>query len=522
MAAPLKQRLCFGQLPVPSEKADLFWSLKQAELRSITDAQLTALLLGTPEFQEVVIPMLDRIDQRNRTGYGNTMGRPPRFSSLQLESVLLYRRVAGLESVKETRERLFCDPEAHALLNLEGGLPSLKTMSRYIRERLEASERADAYRELDRRLRQRVYQLPGFDEEARILGMDGSQHGTRYTAPIPVYEKTRKTGHRKERIGWANDHIAKGQPGAVTAETAGFVGGHHAKSGKGWQLLGLWTEHGTLVAWDISPLNESEKPAAERVLATYEREVLPHRDTQTLSVLTADSGFNSGKIREQAQRARAVPNIHKASHKSVPNMEKEETENAEERNKNWRPFRHHHQPQYSNWRANGHEELRCKCGAGKTKRVFELGTSLSIATKGCCETCGNVRITVGQWRLARNGKHYVRCRREDRPDPSIGNSLTFNDGLSKEYGKDRFGFGESVHATIERRFGLLQDKSWTRDITEAETEFAIAFSAISVLLLERYAQQATATQVGNNEAGGSGGSVTSLSQAPVAPLPLAA
>jgi hypothetical protein len=61
--------------------------------------------------------------------------------------------------------------------------------------------------------------------------------------------------------------------------------------------------------------------------------------------------------------------------------------------------------------------------------------------------------------------------------------------LALEYGRDRFGFGESVHATINRRFGLLQDKSPMRDIVEVETEFAVAFSVVSVLLLEREARR---------------------------------
>jgi hypothetical protein len=42
---------------------------------------------------------------------------------------------------------------------------------------------------------------------------------------------------------------------------------------------------------------------------------------------------------------------------------------------------------------------------------------------------------------------------------------------------------------MERRFGLLKDKSWSRSLTEVETEFAIAASAISVLLLERAARR---------------------------------
>ena len=144
-------------------------------------------------------------------------------------------------------------------------------------------------------------------------------------------------------------------------------------------------------------------------------------------------------------------------------------------------------------------------------RFAQGSGAVSPTLKGQCHSCGDVTITSGRWRLGSGETHYVRCNRGDTPDPMIGNSLTFNDPLSREYGQDRFGFGESVHATINRRFGLLQDKSPMRDIAEVETEFAVAFSVVSVLLLEREARR----QEGEN--------VTPLPNSPAPQaLPLAA
>jgi hypothetical protein len=506
-----KNRNRYGQLPKPAERADLFWGNKQV---GITKAEHTARLIARPEFKETVGRELEAIDNRNRTGYGNKMGRPSKWSALQLESVLLYRRVAGLESIKETLVYLRDNAEACLVLGLGGKLPSLATLTRYMRQHFDESKRAELWLELERRLRQEVCQLPDFDEEARILGMDGSQHGTRYTAPIPALN------NKKERIGWANKHIAKGQPGAITAETAGFVGGNHPKSGKGWQLLGLFTEHGTPVAWDISPLNESEKVVAERVLASYESEVLPHRSRENVSVCTADAGFHSNPVREQLQSFGIVPNIHKASHKSDPREEEEQTKNAKKRNRTWFPFEHPSKPHYSNWEANGHGDIRCSCGEGLLKSEYPLRNKGVVpVTKGACSTCGNATFTSGQWRKASHANRWVRCYRGDEADPTIGNPLTFNNGLSREYGKDRFGFGESVHATIEKRFGLLKDKSWLRDITEVKTEFAIAFSAISVLLLERHAR---CQQSEDQAAPMPSPEAATSSQAEPSPLPLAA
>lgn len=478
-----RQRLRYGKLAAPSECADLYWGVNQPELADLTDARLTFLLLSSPEFEHVLGPKLDEIDWRNRTvGKGKKMGRPARWSARQLESVLLYRRVAGLESIKRTLERLHWDREALELLDLGERLPSRATLTRHQRQHFAKHERAQAYRELDRQLRQRVVQLPGFDQEARILGMDGSQHGTHFTAPIPERDNDGEyTGK------FVNAGIEPGQPRAITAPTAGYVGGHGPKSGTGWQMVGVFTEHGTLVAWDISPVNEGERAAAARALEAYEREVLPFRDPETISVLTADGGFSSPLLRSRLQELRVVPNIHKASHKADANTG---TSRARQLNDSWRVFQHPGKPHYSNWRANGHGEIRCDCGQAQLKSDIRASKSgyLTIATKGNCSNCGNVTITAGKWHSAQNPKRWVHSN-EGESDLSVGNPLTFNDQLAKAYGADRFGFGESVHATIRRRFGMLKDESWMRDINEVEAEFAVAASAISVLLLERCQRQ---------------------------------
>lgn len=476
------RRKCHGKLPVPAKRADLFWGTKQPELFDATDGQNAAWMIETPEFQRVFAPALEAVDRRNRTGFGKTAGRPSRWSALQLESVLIYRRMAGLESIKRTLLNLGADLEARQLLGFEDALPSAPTMTRYIRQHFDEDKRAALHRELDRQLRQEVVQRSGFDQEARIMGMDGSQHGTRFTAPIPQVGKDGKTTGKI-----VNAHKKPGEPGAITAPTAGYVGGHHPKSGRGWQMVGLFTEHGTPLAWDISSLNEAEVDAAERVLSSYETEIKPHRDPENFSVLTADAGFSANRLREQMQGLAVVPNIHRASHKKDYLQPDEETENASKRNKKWLPFRHPDKRHYKKWGVNGHGELSCSCGAGVTKREFPIRKNGSVVpvTKGHCLDCGDVTITSGQWKLSSRYTYFARCYRSDQADPLIGNSLTFNDPLSQEYGQDRYGFGESIHATIKRRFGLLKDRSWMRSIVEVETEFAIAMSAISVLLLKR-------------------------------------
>ncbi|MGZ5323278.1 MAG: hypothetical protein ACXWZ3_04270 [Solirubrobacterales bacterium] len=392
---PKERRLRYGKLPVPDPRADLYWGVNQPELQGLTNGQLAKLLMTSADFKAVIGPKLKQIDQRSRTGWGKNQGRPIRWTSEQLEAVLVYRRVSGLSTVKRTRERLHFDREAQSILGFDQGIPSEATMTRYLTKHFDPDERAELYRELDRRLRQRVTELPDFDQETRKLGLDGSQHPTHYTPPIPEADQNGKLTGRIR-----NADFAKGQPGAITAPDAGLVGGDNPKSGRGWQFVGLFSEHGTLLGWDISALNLPERAAAERVLKTYEKEILPRRGNETVSVCTADGGFSSPTLRRQMQELRIVPNIHKASHGDAERSKR----HAARRSNQWIPFNHPSKPHYKNWQANLHGELRCSCGQGATERIFNVGPTgnLGIATRGSCTTCGKVTITAGKWRRARD------------------------------------------------------------------------------------------------------------------------
>jgi hypothetical protein len=490
--AKQKKRLRYGALPSPDAQADLYWGIYQPELRGLTDAELVKLILDSPEFEAVLGSKLDEIDTRNRTLRGTkVMGRPSRWNARQLEAVLIYRRCTGTSTIKRARARLEADPSAQLLLGLGKAVPSEPTITRYLTQHFDPDERRDLYRELDRQLRHRIADLPGFDKECQKLGMDGSKHETRYTAPIPVYDKNGDFSH------YDNEDIPKGDPGAITAPDAGFVGKGNPKSGKGWQFVGLFSEHGTLLAWDISKLNSGEPQAAARVLDDYEREILPRRSKAKISVCSTDGGFNSAELRARLQELGIAPNIHKASHAKA----EVSLANVAELSRNWQPFEYPGKPHYRNWVANGHDEIRCQCGQGKTERVFKRGKrgGVLIATRGVCSTCGDVRITAGRWRRAQNPDRFVLAV-GGSADPSIGNPLTFHDQLANEYGRDRFGWNESIHATLHRRFGLL-NQSWMRSKTQVETEFAITASAISVLLLERARVQASVAKAQKPTAG---------------------
>lgn len=469
-ASAPKRRLRFGALPKPAARASCGWGKGRAELADLKPADLVRLVMGSPEFEQILGPTLDRVDERIR------IGRPIRWTARELESVLIYRRVSGLGTVKRTRERLSFDLRGRRLLGFDQ-LPSESTISRYICHHFAEHERSRLMKDLERSLRDKVCQLPGFQDEARILGLDGSQVAIRFTPPIP---ETNRKGKRTGRI--ANE-------GQITAPEAGFVGKSGGpKAGKGFQLIAMVTEHGTPVGWDISALQLYEGDGAQRVLEDYRSNVLPHITSDRLAVCTADGGFDDEKVRATMQSVRIVPNIHRASH----GQSKGSVNNAAKLDRVRVPLHDPLNPAYSNWFTNGHGELHCTCGQGQIeRRIGEANRRLSIATLGLCASCGTVTVTAGLWHKVQNPTRWVRLGPNDPPEDAerfMGNPLTFHDPLATEYGKDRFGWGESFHSTLASRFGLLRGKCWMKRKAQVECEFAIAFSAIHSLVLERQAR----------------------------------
>jgi len=455
-------------LPTPAESATALWGRDVPELKGVTDVMLTRLLMDHPCFKETVGRKLDEIDHRNMTGYGKRTGKKPIWSAWELETVLVFGRMSGANDVKEALKNIRAEEKQPEILGFpDRKHPSEATVTRYRQRFFKQGERIELYLELDRQLRDLVTSLPGFDEEARILAMDGSEQLTRRQPP--------PTANSKYPVF------------KITVPDAAFGGG---KGNKGWQLIALLTERWTPVAWAVTPLNEPESDVGARVLKSYSEHVMPKRNPEKISICSCDSGFKGSTMHRALLDANVVPNIPKSSHKteSASAVEKKET--------NWTPL-HHPNPNkshYMKWMMNELEELVCKCGKNSIEKITKKGSGgkLTVGTRGSCKHgCGTVTVISGKWRRAQNPDRVTPVLKgsqggEYEPDYAIGNPFHFHDPLAGIYGRGRFNWNESFHNALGSRFNMLTDKgNLMRYTSEPVTEFAIIFSAISVLLLHR-------------------------------------
>lgn len=476
-----KRRLRWSNLPKPGS-GEVPYAKSRPELAGFSEGQIARAILDSAAWKEVMRPVLDQLD-RERVRPGK---EKPFYSSEELESVLLYQRVCGLGSYKRARNELAGDrEEARRLLGfdkprnrksrvvkLRDGVPSEATMSRH-RGRFVERRRVEAYLTLERRLLDEHLSCLELQEEARILNLDGTKIQTHYTAPI-VDPKTKRT---------VND-------AQVTAPEAGYVphsaGPDH--SGHGWNLVSITSTTGIPLAWKVVPLNASEKDVAIELVRDEFEPRVASRVPRELTVLSADGGFAKQELRAELRRLGIVENIHLVSHGDAP----ESHSNAKKNNAKHVPIEG-----YKSWFTNGHRELSCACGAGTSIKRLSLDRNgkAVVRTEGACRKCGSITITSGDWRKAQNPDRWVRINPQnsrEKPDLLMGNPLTFNDPISGEYGRRRFGHNEGFHGALVSRFGLIKDKRWFRRLDEAKIATAMTFCVMHVVALEQRRRRAEA------------------------------
>lgn len=462
-------------LPVPPDQATVPYAKCRAELKDLSVGQLTRLVLDSPAWQRVMVPVLDQLDAQRAA----QPGTKPAYNSHELESVLLFQRVCGLRSYKEARDALAGDRHADArrLLGfdhwrpggprvtriLRRGVPSESTVSRH-RKRFGERRRRGAYERLFRLLVEEHLQDPEMRAEARILALDGKVLRTHYTTP---------------RINPKSGEVVNAAE--VTCPDGGYLppSAGPDKAGKGWNVINVLTGSGLPLSYRTTLINASERDTAlDLFQREFARDVAPHLDPDKLHVLAADGAFHKQETRARLRRLGIVENIHLASHGEQDKSRRE----ASKRNKKRILI-----DDYPDWFANGHRELDCRCGRGQTERRFGVRAGKAFARlEGRCRACGNITITSGQWRKAQNPERFVRCLPGDPPDWTFGNPLTFNDPVAAAYGQDRFGGQEGVHGhTLTNRFQLTKHKRWFRRADQAKTDTAMIFSIMHVAAMEQ-------------------------------------
>jgi hypothetical protein len=473
--------MVYGAFP-QTVKGDVPYANSRPELASLSIGEKVRLVMATTAWDEVLSPVLAQMDE-NRP----RRGPAPSYTSEELESCLLYQRLAGASTYGAARARLAGDRgEADRIalgfdrsrkrvgaglrfVRSLDGVPSEVTVWRH-KQRFGLDEHVAAYRQLfEQLIAEHFEQFPDeMDEESRIIHWDGSVLLSHYTS----FERVnRETGEIRPPT------LTGGAYRPRTKDNGG-------KDGHGFNVVAAFTQTGLPLAERLVPINEPEAKTAREILENEWRDaVAPYLRDEKVRVMAFDAAYSGRHMREAVHRAGFIPNCHPVSHAARERSEA----HADRRSKAKLKIRYH-----ENWYLNGHSELSCECGQGKTMRRAEKKQNGEAVARleGSCPTCGSISLTAGQWRTFGNIKSGMSVAKalpdeQDRIDWRIGNPLTFNDPLSKQYGSARFGQNEGVHGALVTRFGLLRGKSWYRQAKAAERDIFQTFSIMHALAMEQ-------------------------------------
>lgn len=464
------QRLRFSQgLPVPRDRYEFDWSKERDEWRGWSVADVVLACTETTAWQKLLRPRCEKLDAGRRTFL---------YSAEKYEMVLLFGRLNGCKTVKETRTTLANDLHGkdRRLLGLtedrtwRGGLervravgvPSEASICRH-RQRLPDHERLHVLREVWKALRDELLAVADA-EEFDLLFLDGTELPTHWT---PEYSARR----RRPRNG-------------VTPKTTCLDGGTR-RGVDGYQAIIANTPHGACLGYAIEAVNHSEARLAVGVIEGIRKDVfskLPER----VRVATTDAAFNHAPLRLAMRRAGLVDNIMLHSGKDDPTTRNEVAKATRAR------IPVHGFP---NWRANGFRELLCRCGHGTTsKRITRNGDgTLAARLEGACPSCGPIEVTAGDWRRSTGpNAAFRRLQRHDRPEEmdSLGVPLTYRDLVSRVYRNKRMGLNEGFFGALRNRTGFNRGKSWYR--TKAQAEIALLETLIPLTALAVLRKKATA------------------------------
>jgi hypothetical protein len=322
-----------------------------------------------------------------------------------------------------------------------------------------------AYRELFERITQQHFQeFPELAEEARLVGIDGSALLSHYSSFERVNPDTGET---------LPPTLEGGGYMPRTEDNAG-------KDGHGFNLVAAVTQSGLPLTARLTPIAEPEAKTAQAMLGDeWKRVIDPYLHDDQVRIMACDAAYSGSKMRAAIHRAGYIPNCHPVSHGS----RERSLAHGERRNQKKLAIRNR-----PDWHLNGHMELACKCGHGKTlRRATRKPNGEAVARLvGECASCGTVTLTAGEWRQYQSDKPAVAKAlpdEQDRADWRIGNPLTFNDPLSAKYVSTRFSQQEGFHGTLVTRFGQLKEKQWYRRRAEAERDLLQVFCLMHALAM---------------------------------------
>ena len=298
---PLRsRRLSYGPFPEPL-KGDVPYANSRPELAGLSVGEQVQLMMATQAWKDVMSPLLAAMEADRPK-----KGPKPSYSSEELESCLLYQRLAAKNTYREARALLagdrgerdraalgFDHPRKRVgrgvhVVRSSDFVPSESTVWRHM-QRFGLDAYVAAYHELMERLvKEHFEEFPELADEARLVHWDGSVLISHYTS---FERKNRVTGEVKPPT------LVGGGYRPRTKENAG-------KDGHGFNLVAAVTQTGLPLGARLTAINVPEAHTARGILEDeWQRTVAPYLQDDLVRVMACDAAYSGGHFREAVHRA---------------------------------------------------------------------------------------------------------------------------------------------------------------------------------------------------------------------------
>lgn len=369
------------------------------------------------------------------------------------------------------------------------------------RQRAAISVRRDLYRRFLAQWVADYLKTPQGDEAARALFVDGTTLNSYFDCLITddgVPQNDEPREHKRCRVKPIFDDrgrmvwdglLSEAQWEALRQQEPSFRrywkysadGGYLAldagenRHGHGYSIVSAVDSVGMPLDFAAGAIQAGERARALELFAKLPAHLAHLPVDENVRVVSADAGFTGHDVRDAIRDLGLLENIHPVSGFN----EARSVAHAARRAASRRRIAHKESGRET-WLTDGHCNLFCECGAGEVQKRFRRDRSgrLIPSLEGTCPTCGPITVTSGHWKY--RGKKWVHRAKHPggEPDLQMGNPLTFNNPISKEYARRRFAVHEGVHSILANRFGLLRGRQRVKYLEEVELRTAMTFCAL--------------------------------------------
>ena len=439
--------------PTPAPRGEAPWGNERDTHARRTSAEILASILAMDDWQEIMRPWLDELQQRRSLQRGR--GPAALYTPHHLEGVVLFGALNGCWD-RQSTIRLVGQPEqraARSVLSLPFDAAPSPTRLHDYEQAVSFDERRAVWAELLSVFTRRYIDLG--DPCLCVRLVDGTD--IEVTGQCP---KRRRVDDGTIIILNEDKNITCWDGGY--RKPAGIDGTR--KGGHGFTLVILLSAEEVPIAYRLIPMDAQEAPAVAECIGQVAPALLRAVGTDQI-VMVGDTHTVTMETRPRIHQAGIIPCVHDASHSP-----KDESR-AHVATRDGRRFTfvgHEHFMASELW------EVFCACGqpAGRGPRARRGPRGAHVWTEYYCANDPGEAFTLiaGQWVLDSDRGVFRRPRNEEAGDYRVGNPLTFHSPEAAAYIKVRRSRGEGWNGTLKRIHSLRTHTRRWRTRAQAELE----------------------------------------------------